>query len=264
MSNWKNIASWSALILAFLGLVSFTALQRGQRSCAELEINVDEETGLFFVTKEDVLNKVKTIHDNVIGMSLPAVDIDRVEEAVASLPEVEKVEAYITIDGKLKINIKQRRPIVRVMPARGQDYYIDDQGKYMPLSKNYSARVFVVSGEITQRYRNLSMKWLAENDSIKQLTLFDEVYELAEFIDKDPFWKAQIQHAYVNENQEFELIPRVGSHNIELGNTTDLPKRFEKLMTFYNEGLPYSDWNKYSKISLKFDNQVVCTLKELP
>lgn len=264
MTNWKNILAWSALLLSLLVLVGFTVVQHEQRLCTEVEIVLDEESGLFFVSKEDVLNKIETIHDSVIGLPISTINIDGVEGAVMDLPEVDKVQVYKTLNGKLTINVKQRRPIVRVMPSRGTGYYIDDKGRYMPLSKNYSARVFVVSGEITQRFRNVSIKFLQENDSIKQLTLFDEIFELADFIDKDPFWRAQIQHAYVNENQEFDLIPRIGSHNIELGSTTDLPEKFNKLMIFYKEGLPYSDWNKYSKISLKFANQVVCTIKETP
>ncbi|MES2629873.1 MAG: hypothetical protein V4616_12980 [Bacteroidota bacterium] len=256
--------SWVALSLSFVLLVGFTAVQRAARKCISVDILLDENSGLFFVSKDDVTNKIRTVHESVVGMEVEKINIDALEQAVKQLPEVDEVEVYTMLDGKLSVNVTQRRPIARVMPARGSGYYIDDKGRYMPLSKNYSARVFVVSGEITQRFRNISMNYLAENDSIKQLTLFDEIFELADFIDKDPFWKAQIQHAYVNENKEFDLIPRIGNHNIELGNTTDLPKKFDKLMIFYKEGLPYSDWNRYSKISLKFENQVVCTIKELP
>ncbi len=264
MINWKNILTWGSLILVITVLVGFTAVQRQERLCTELELVLDEDSGLFFVSREDVDYKIKTVHDKVAGMPVTAINVNAIEQAIMQLPEVKKVAVYVTLDGKLKANITQRKPLVRVMPKRGSGYYIDDEGKYMPLSKNYSARVLVVSGEINQRFRNLNMSYLSENDSIKKLTLFDEIYELAAFVSKDSFWKAQIQHAYVNENQEFELIPRVGSHNIELGNTTDLQAKFERLMVFYKEGLPYSDWNRYSKISLKFDNQVVCTIKEIP
>ncbi len=247
-----------------VALVSFTAVQHQSRICTELEVVLDEDSGMFFVSREDVDYKIKTVHDQVVGMPTSAINLNGIEEAVKQLPEVKRAAVYLTIDGKLQINVSQRKPIVRVMPKRGSGFYIDDEGKYMPLSKNYSARVLVVSGEFVHRYRNISMKYLAEHDSLKTLTLFDDIYELADFVGKDPFWKAQIQHAYVNENHEFELIPRIGSHNIELGNTTDLPRKFDRLMVFYKEGLPYSDWNRYSKISLKFDNQVVCTFKETP
>jgi len=262
--NLKSILTWSSLSIAMVALVGFTSVQHQSRVCSELEFILDEDSGMFFVSKEDVDYKIKTVHDQVVGMPLSEINTSAIEEAVKQLPEVKSVAVYLTIDGKLRLNISQRKPLVRVMPKRGSGYYIDDEGKYMPLSKNYSARVLVVSGEFVQRYRNISMSYLAENDSIKQLTLFDEICELAQFVEANPFWKAQIQHAYVNENQEFELIPRVGSHNIELGNTTNLPGKFERLMIFYKEGLPYSDWNRYSKISLKFDNQVVCTFKETP
>jgi cell division protein FtsQ len=264
MRNWKEILTWTLLVITFFGVVGFSAVRRSEVSCTGLEISVNQDSGLFFVTREDVEGKIATVNPVVIGTRMQDINTNEIEKAILTLPEVQKVQTYLTIDGKLCIQVEQRRPIVRVIPQRGSGFYIDEHGKYMPLSKNYAARVLVVNGAIIQRFRDLDMKKLSDNDSIRNLTLFDEIYELAHFIDSDPFWKAQIQQAYVDENQDITLIPRVGSHNIELGNTTGLDKKFKRLMVFYKEGLPYSDWNIYSKISLKFDNQVVCTFKESP
>jgi cell division protein FtsQ len=46
------------------------------------------------------------------------------------------------------------------------------------------------------------------------------------------------------------------------GEAKDFEEKFEKLKTFYTEGLNKTDgWNKYSTINIKYKNQVVCTKK---
>ena len=47
--------------------------------------------------------------------------------------------------------------------------------------------------------------------------------------------------------------------NIVAGNYEE---KFEKLKTFYEKGLNQVGWNKYSRISLEFNNQIICTKKE--
>ena len=39
-------------------------------------------------------------------------------------------------------------------------------------------------------------------------------------------------------------------------------EKFERLKTFYEKGLNQIGWNKYSRISLEFNNQIICTKKE--
>ena len=63
----------------------------------------------------------------------------------------------------------------------------------------------------------------------------------------------------MNSKYEFELIPRVGSQVIELGDADNLEEKFENLKLLYLEGFNKIGWNKYERISLKYKNQVVCT-----
>ena len=55
-----------------------------------------------------------------------------------------------------------------------------------------------------------------------------------------------------------ELVPRVGNHIIALGPPTKLEEKLTRMKEFYTEGLNKVGWNKYSRISLKYDNQIVC------
>jgi cell division protein FtsQ len=82
---------------------------------------------------------------------------------------------------------------------------------------------------------------------------------LSQYIDKNDFLKAQIEQIYLNDEKEFELIPKIGNNTILFGDTEDMKEKFEKLIVFYRKGLNTIGWNKYKFINLKFKNQIVCS-----
>jgi len=44
---------------------------------------------------------------------------------------------------------------------------------------------------------------------------------------------------------------------IEFGNVEHMEKKFRNLKAFYEQVLKDNNWNKYSRIILRFENQVV-------
>ena len=84
------------------------------------------------------------------------------------------------------------------------------------------------------------------------------MFRLASYIARDELWKAQIQQIYVTPSGEFELIPRIGSHIIEFGRADEIEEKFSKLQLLYLQGFNNLGWNLYSRINLKYNNQVVC------
>jgi cell division protein FtsQ len=79
------------------------------------------------------------------------------------------------------------------------------------------------------------------------------------YISEDKFLSSQIVQIYYNGSGDFELIPRVGAHQIIFGDIKDYQLKFMKLKVLYEEGLKYEGWNKYVMINLKYKNQVICT-----
>ena len=86
-----------------------------------------------------------------------------------------------------------------------------------------------------------------------------KLYKLAKYIRSDKFLNATIEQIYVNNSNEFELIPKTGKHFIEFGDTNNMKKKFDNLIVFYKDGLKRVGWDKYKKVNLKYLNQVVCS-----
>ena len=77
-------------------------------------------------------------------------------------------------------------------------------------------------------------------------------------LNSDSFWSAQIDQIYVDNNDDIDLIPRVGNQQIHLGSTEDYEAKFRNLEAFYDKVLPEVGWNKYSVINLEYKDQIVC------
>ena len=135
----------------------------------------------------------------------------------------------------------------------------------MPLSDKYTARVLVVNGNIHEPFvrRNMyTVKEIAKNEIFKEVSMLDDIYEMATFIANDSVLSPLIQQLSITSEKEFEMFPAVGNHKIIFGEATNIEEKFEKLKLFYKEGLNKTDnWNKYAIVNLKYSNQVVCTKK---
>ncbi len=220
--------------------------------CKGLEINIDRSDNNYFILEEDIKEMFFNMGYHADSQQLSEVDIRKIEQQVNNVPSAFRADAYTTIDGKVKIDIKQRKPILRVFLQSGQSFYMDEDGWLMPLSANFTAHVLVASGNIETEFARVKN---AEKDSSG---ILKDLFSLAKYINENEFWKGQIIQLFVNTEEEIELIPRVGNHTIVLGDISDMNEKFEKLMIFYKKGLPKVGWNEYSQINLKFKNQVVC------
>jgi cell division protein FtsQ len=162
----------------------------------------------------------------------------------------------------LTIEIEQRLPVLRIINNYNQSFYIDYEGKLMPFSSKFTARVIVANGNISNLYyktKTLDLLTLKGVDSMKSCNMINKLYTLAKFINKDKFWKSQIEQIYIEDNNDIEIIPKIGSQIILFGDIDRMTEKFRNLKVFYYEKINQTGWNKYKIINLKFKNQIVCT-----
>ena len=259
MNRFLNIASWVLLLVSILLVLGFVSNTQSHKVCTDIEIDIDNSNGNFFVEEDDIFSMVYHEMDTILGRPIAAIEGERLEHKINNHPSVSNAEVYKTIDGVLRVEVFQRTPIVRIFSMNGESYYLDSTGKVMPPSDQFTSRVFVANGFIRDPFNkvsHLNAKMLA--DTMKSKVMIDDIFKMAEFIRTDPLWHAQIEQLYVNKELEIELIPRVGNHRIVVGDAIDIKKKLDKLKVFYKKGLSKTGWNEYSVINLKFANQVVC------
>ena len=257
MHKALQILIWTFVLAGVILALGFVNKQQQLLVVQKPIINIDYESENRFIDEQDVLSIIN--HEDSVSLMMSSINVNELEKKINNNSSIKSAQVYATIDGKLMVDVRQRRPIVRIFSGN-DSYYIDEFGNLMPTSTKYTSRLLVVNGLLNEphakRYR---FNYAHIDDTLKTKTLLDDIYILSKFIDESVFWKAQIEQVYVNKDSEFELIPKVGNHKIVLGGIQNLRGKFEKLMIFYKKGLNKTGWNEYSTIDLKYKNQVVCT-----
>ncbi len=259
MKKVLNIG-FKILLLACLAVsLSFTNGKEKELLCNDLRIEMRDTLHSGFLTKIDIENIILKEETEILGYPLKGINTRKLESRLKSMPYIKNAEIFYDMEGILSVKIKQRIPVIRIITPDGNTYYLDEEGYIFRPRGKFTPHILIANGYFSTGSELNSSRSLNEIGDKEKYAEWFKAHQLALYIDRNEFWKAQLVQAYVNSQNEFELIPRVGAHQIILGDATDLEDKFNKLMTLYTDGFNYEGWNKYEKINLKYKNQVICT-----
>jgi cell division protein FtsQ len=247
---WKDILiglAWVVSLGGIIVLMSFIAVKKAGVVCKDVKIFIPGNQ--YFIDKDQIDNILQLKSNTLIGRKLENINMHELENKLKANPFIEFARVYADMDGIICIDISQRQPMLRIMNQYEQDFYVDQHGLKLPLSENFTANVLVANGLIDEPFSG-------KVDTL-HTALARDVFKTADFIRKNSLWSAQIAEIYVNQNHEIELIPRVGSQRILLGNADSLATRFHNLKVFYKQALPQVGWDAYKLINIKYANQVI-------
>lgn len=237
--NWNNLRL-ILMLLAVVFLYAFGLERNKKRVITEPEIEFQGESRLFIT--EETVNKL--LIESLGASSTISKDklfLKTLEGVLSEHPIIDEAEVFVTTDGKLKAQVKQKTPIARVFDGRSS-FYVDYQGNEMPLSDNYSARVMLVSALITP-----------ENQ--------EQLAGLFRYIYHDEFLKKNIIAIEINDRDQVWMKNRNYDYTIEFGKPTDIERKFNNYKAFFQKASQDSVIEKYNNINLRFTKQVVCTKK---
>jgi cell division protein FtsQ len=237
--DWNNIRLIAMLGVAVF-LYSFSAHRNENRSLTRPEIVFAETQA--FITKEEVNNLLKQNLGTLTSVKKVQLDLSKVEKSIAKNPMVGKAEVYATVDGKLVAEISQKKPVARIFNG-AKSYYLDYEGNEMPLSQNETARVPLLTGNLT------------EVDAKRLTKLLDYIYD-------DNFLKKNITGLEVYPKGNIVMAARGYDFEIMFGSPINIDRKFDNYKAFLQDAIKDTLTEKYKTINLKFTQQVVCTKKQ--
>ena len=251
LKKWLGKFVWFAVLLLCVGMAE--SKLNGQQ-CDDLVVKVDYDSGMRFIDEADV-EKILTDNgrDPLHGNRQQEVNLKSLENRVRTNKLVADCQVYHDLEGKLVVDIQQQKPLARWVGVSGQGewrgtatgFYINAMGDFIPLSDRFSARVLLVSGDFFENKKNL------------HTAAGKQVVEMIRHLSEDEFWKVQVTQMKVAKSGNVELLTALGNQRIEFGKAENVAAKLIKLRIFYNKVMA-ADWSRYSRISLRFRDQVVC------
>lgn len=238
-----------AALLVLSGLIAFTERMKDDVTVSEVQITIENIHENHYLDERDVLKLMRLNTQNMRGASLSKLNFSEIEERIRQSPYVGDAELYSDLKGNIMVNVSLRRPVARIIQSDGPNAYIAEDGTIMPVSDRFFSRVVLVSGEFVPKFLKL--------DNINEIEEGRQLMDMINAIHEDAFWNAQVAQIDINARKRAVLYPQVGDEMIEFGRPVDLEKKFKKLKIFYKEILPRVGWNKYNRINVEYEGQVV-------
>lgn len=244
----RGVIVFISCILLF-SMIGFVEKKHDERVCQKIIININNEFENYFVDEQDIHYTIKTnLSGNIIGQKLSSLNLKYIEGKIETNKFVKDAQVYDDLSGNLIINIDQMRPLARLIHPFGGGAYISTEATILPLSSKFTSRVIVIGGPFVKK---LSDSFLKKEEGKNLLNML-------KYIENDSFLKAQITQLDINSNGEIIFYPQIGRQYIEFGPSDNYELKFRKLKAFYKKILPVRGWGTYEKISLKYQNQIVC------
>ena len=229
---------FSLVILSLILSVAMTQYRSNDYDISKIEVMFKEGEGLFL--SEEIVNKLLIqSSDSVFFQQKDIVALNKIEQFFLDHPVVKNAELYTVPQGKLYIEIEERKPLVRIQAE--PSFYLDAAVKKIPLSQRYTAQVPLFYGELNEENMQALIPLISKLSS--DTFLASEVIDF-QFID----------NAFVLGLRSFPF-------EVIWGQDNKFEHKAEKLKRF----CAYSKENKdktFNRIDLTFNNQVVARHNE--
>ncbi len=236
-SSWIYIKI--VLLIVLIGfLFGFSNKRNESRKLSKIEVEFVDDNNPFITV--DAVNKLLIQNQvTVTGIGKETLVLNELEHRLINNPMVRNAQVFVSVDGRLGAKIEQRKPLGRV--SGSPDWYLDADGKRMPLSQIYTARVPLITG-------------VSRNN-------FEEVAPLLIKINEDEFMKTSVVGIHEHFNGTITLRLRKQDFNLFLGKPVAIEKKFQNYKAFYKKNQQDTILKQYSRVNLQFESQVVATKK---
>jgi len=237
MKNKWRILKILVTVILFGFLLSFSLKRFNNAKMENVSINMNQsKTPVYFIDEKDIKDLVKQYNPT---RKIGDVKIPELEKKINENPFVDSANVYMNLNGNLNVDIKQRIPIFR-LNKNGKDFYVDEKGVEFPISRNFSYPCMLVMGDV-------------------DASEYQELGKLIEKIDKDDFSKKYFI-GIKKEKDNYNLLTSDGNYKVEIGDLENIDFKVRGFKTFVEKYLVYQNPEKYKKISVKYNNQIVTTL----
>ena len=237
MTRFYQILRWAIILSLFICVIIFKPnIQRDSVLYLKNVVIISSDEKI--LDRTNVLEYLATYNYAIDSLNITSSDLQNLEKLLLAHPIVKNAQVFSDEIGMFSINVETKEILMRVKNHK-EDFYIDTEGFKIPLLEYYTPRVIVITGDFSYD-RN------------------SKIIDFMNIISESNFWLSQIMQLHFSNN-EMEIIPRIGHHKIYFGDLLNLDEKLDYLYSFYKYILPSKGWDTYKLISLKYNNQIVCT-----
>ena len=252
MKRVRDAMIWLTLIAGISALLFFSIMRKSNAEVKTLVVEIEKiNDGEQLISEKEIKQILQLAAGKTITKAnIKTLNLRKLEAKLNKDKRIQRADLYFDSKNRLHAHIIQKKPIMRVIEEEGGEYYLDENGKQVPVTRGSAVRVPLVTG-IRDTFSLVNTK----SDRPSKLK---QVFDIMKYVAKDPFLTALIEQAHVEHDSigDIVLIPKLGREKLIFGDASDIQAKFDNLKIFYRDGMPKLGWSRYKSLNLKYSHQV--------
>jgi cell division protein FtsQ len=252
MKRVRDAMIWLTLIAGISALLFFSIMRKSNAEVKTLVVEIEKiNDGEQLISEKEIKQILQLAAGKTITKAnIKSLNLRKLEAKLNKDKRIQRADLYFDSKNRLHAHIIQKKPIMRVIDEEGGEYYLDENGKQVPVTRGSAVRVPLVTG-IRDTFSLVNTK----SDRPSKLK---QVFDIMKYVAKDPFLTVLIEQAHVEHDSigDIVLIPKLGREKLIFGDASDIQAKFDNLKIFYRDGMPKLGWSRYKSLNLKYSHQV--------
>lgn len=242
--------------MAFVVLLVVSNMARRNAPVKGVDVTLDYQGGDTMVRQQQVEAWIIKQIPTLLGSHVKDVNMDAVEQVLLLNPWLATSRVNVSVGGNLRVQASQRVPVLHLFYL-GREFFLDENGSYMPPCGHGGSNVLVGNG-----FFNVALPKILDSLNLHQMEKtrnfrLKEMWTVAVYLQQHPDYGVLFDQIYMDENGDLRLVPKVGNHIVLLGDASNLDSKFHDLLAFYRDGCSKVGWDTYKQISVKYLHQVI-------
>lgn len=248
------------LFLVLLSLLIWFFITRIDRyeemACRMVQINFIDT--LQYFSKEYFIQHILKNYGNPVGKSMRNINVKILHDVLKQVHHIKEFYVYKTPDGVLIVEIRLRKPLIRVFDLAGNKYIVDEEGHILPDNLQKTLWLMYVNGCIPSMSKQLFGRRLTELDTNNiQIRGLYNGWKIAKVLNQHESLDNLISQIFVNETGEFLLVPIITDLIIFFGSSNRIEEKVKQLEVLFRDVFPFVPKDKYESVSISVANQFI-------
>ncbi len=192
-----------------------------------------------YLTESELDSLLRRAEVYPVGKQIDMLAIHRIEEVIRSHPMVERAECYSTPLYEVRVEIRQRQPLLEVRTPV-ERYFVDTRHTIMPWREEITDEVMIATGAVGPQAACSSLA------------------EMAEWLQRDPYWRERIRRIHMRTPQNAVLVMRDDDlPQVVIGTLSNYQHKLAKLRTFLDNSVDATQDKHYRELDVRFRGQVI-------
>lgn len=236
---WQTVGIAIAIAILVGAAVWGYTMRPSAAVCPSLTYKFQDTDERMYVSESELDSLLRREEVYPVGKHIDRLAIHRIEGVIDHHPMIERAECFTTPLYEVKVNIRQRTPLLEVRTPI-ERYYIDTHHMIMPWREEIKDDVLLVTGAVGPQAAS------------------SQLAEMAEWLQENDYWRERIHHIHMRTPMMAVLDPDDKNQpQVIIGTLYDYPRKLNKLRIFIENSAEATQDKHYRELDLRFKGQVI-------